>query len=383
MAGNWTGNRNDYPAAVRAQGGNYLWLLDGGDQDADDEYRFYFGGPGFGARPDIPLRGDFNGDGYDDVVAGLAGGQSYPKRVWVLSGPDGTLLWEGHGTYSIDGFGHSVAGAGDVDGDGYGDIIVGAHYHANDNGRVYVFGGPDGHFIHGWDGANWGFFGSAVRGVGDVNGDGVPDIGAGEHGASITAYMTGMVYVFSGSSGAMIAAWPGQAGGDALGTWLGWADVDGDGRPEVLAGADHDEEQSIDKGRAYVFRAVWPGDCNCDGGSDLNDQPQLAACMADAASRGYVPTGCHCLDFNADERIDLRDAAELSRRTTALSGCCNAVPRPVCHEPACYEHQGCDVPTCQDAVCAIDSYCCEYHWDAQCAGEANDLCPQLCPMTTE
>ncbi|MBL9148260.1 MAG: hypothetical protein JNM94_06140 [Phycisphaerae bacterium] len=58
------------------------------------------------------------------------------------------------------------------------------------------------------------------------------------------------------------------------------------------------------------------------------------------------------------------------------NGGCNTVPASNC----CSANGGvgCDDPTCQDAVCSFDSFCCSVAWDAICAGEAASLCPELC-----
>ncbi|MCP4772237.1 MAG: hypothetical protein GY879_12600 [Planctomycetes bacterium] len=77
--------------------------------------------------------GDINSDGFDDFLIGAPGydiGTLINGAVYVYSGVDGSLLHLllGHATvgHSAAGFAHSIDGAGDVDNDGYADIIVGA-----------------------------------------------------------------------------------------------------------------------------------------------------------------------------------------------------------------------------------------------------------------
>src|SRR5439155_1653762 len=104
-------------------------------------------------------------------------------------------------------FGWSVAGAGDVNRDGFGDVIVGAHLYDSDGGvadmgKAYVFLGSTTGLTTGsaWQmlGANAvnGMFGISVSRAGDVNGDGFGDVVVGEDGFS----GTGKAYVFLGSS---------------------------------------------------------------------------------------------------------------------------------------------------------------------------------------
>ena len=88
--------------------------------------------------------GDANGDGFADVVVGAYGndaGGSAAGRSYVFYGgpgadpaPDFTQTGEA----TLDNLGFAVSGAGDIDGDGYGDLIVGAPYADSDGGRAYL-----------------------------------------------------------------------------------------------------------------------------------------------------------------------------------------------------------------------------------------------------
>src|SRR6185369_7553369 len=102
------------------------------------------------------------------------------------------------------GFGQAVESAGDVNGDGYSDVIVGAPYFGGDQGRAYVFlGSPSGLSpTQAWtmDGAQpTSHFGSGVAGVGDVDGDGFDDVVVGAMGDSLRDPVGGTAQLYRGS----------------------------------------------------------------------------------------------------------------------------------------------------------------------------------------
>jgi hypothetical protein len=137
-----------------------------------------------GMGSDVSGAGDVNGDGLADVIAGSAWDGLGHARIFL--GPSGAASWEFAADASLDGFGAAVAPAGDIDKDGFDDVIVGAYqtpFSATLKGYARVFSGRTGTVLYQtMDGAQGGeCYGVAVAGLGDVDGDGWADIGVGAY----------------------------------------------------------------------------------------------------------------------------------------------------------------------------------------------------------
>ncbi|MBK9334388.1 MAG: FG-GAP repeat protein [Ignavibacteria bacterium] len=157
--------------------------------------------------------GDVNGDGYSDVIVGALSydnGESDEGRVFVYHGSAAGLSdstnWTAESNQSGSSFGYSVSTAGDVNGDGYSDVIVGALLYDNgetDEGRVFVYHGSAAGLSYS---ANWtaesdqenSGFGHSVSSAGDVNGDGYSDVIVGAWTFNFGKYV-GRTFVYHGS----------------------------------------------------------------------------------------------------------------------------------------------------------------------------------------
>ncbi|MBI4881171.1 MAG: FG-GAP repeat protein [Planctomycetes bacterium] len=201
--------------------------------------------------------GDVNQDGFDDVIVGAVSDSTagYASgSAFVYSGLNGSLLHAFHGTAATEMLGRSVSGAGDVNQDGFDDVIVGA-VHKNNHGAALVYSGKDGSLLYTFQGdANGTFFGIWVSGADDVNADSYPDLVVGDHTYNLHGANSGAVWVFSGKTGAKLHSFYGDAAEDRLGYCVGDAgDVNKDGYADVIAGAFQDDNTGADAGSARVY----------------------------------------------------------------------------------------------------------------------------------
>ena len=245
-------------------------------------------GDTFGAA--VSGAGDVNGDGHADVIIGAPGdstGGVSAGKAFVMSGDDGSILHTFTGAAG-DSLGSSVGDAGQVDLDGYADVIVGAP----GGDYAQVFSGVDGSTLFTATSPTTGIsFGASVDGVGDTDGDDRSDVAIGAPGDDGGGIDAGLVLLVSGSTGATLHTFLGDLAGDAMGTAVsGAGDVNNDGIPDVIAGAPGADNSGADSGSARVFSGTGStittfdgdfagdafgsavsgaGDLNGDGFSDL------------------------------------------------------------------------------------------------------------------
>lgn len=223
-------------------------------------YAFHGGGQDlFGFSVDGA--GDVDRDGYADVVVGAWGDDTngaLSGSAWVYSGRDGTVLHALHGRVAGELFGYSVAAAGDIDRDGHADVIVSA---VNDSrnglraGAAFVISGRTGGVLHTWTGdAALDLFGNRVASAGDVDADGVPDliVGAAD-GLNPQNLRSGYARVFSGKTGFVLRTLYGTQDAQLFGyLGTGIGDINRDGHGDFAIGAPHDDTGGIDAGCIQV-----------------------------------------------------------------------------------------------------------------------------------
>jgi hypothetical protein len=218
--------------------------------------------------------GNVNGDDYDDVVVGVRwydDGEINEGAILVFYGL-GTCGLAGSPDWSFESgqpaaaLGRSVAAAGDVNGDGYDDVIAGAPYYNGahqDEGAAFLFYGSAGGLPAepGWTaygGQADALFGSAVAAAGDVNGDGYDDVAVGAPLYDRGQEDEGAAFLFYGSPAgpSLTPAWTasGRQVGARFGTSLAAVgDVDGDGYDDLAVGANHYRRDQAFEGAALIF----------------------------------------------------------------------------------------------------------------------------------
>jgi len=225
----------------------------------------------------VAAAGDVNGDGHPDLLIGAPGGDgvfSAQGAAYVVTGPLPATVPLSTATASISGaaedesLGWAVAGAGDLDGDGFDDIVVGSPGAASlgvDTGAVSVFYGP----ISGPVGVSAASVVVAGAGLGDrlglvlcgpcdVNGDLSPDLLAAAPLADPDGIDSGLAYLFQAP---LLATelpaladhqYQGIGIGDHTGASLACGDLDGDGLGDLILGAPYHDGTGGDAGVAYV-----------------------------------------------------------------------------------------------------------------------------------
>ncbi len=221
----------------------------------------------------VSSAGDVNGDGYGDVIVGAYyynNGEVEEGRAYVYLGSAGGLIatpaWIAESNQANANFGCSVSSAGDVNGDGYGDVIVGAYLYDNgevDEGRAYVYlGSAVGLAVSpAWIAESnqaSAYFGCFVSSAGDVNGDGYGDVIVGAYYYDNVEADEGRAYVYLGSASGLAALPSWTAESDQANAWFGFSvssagDVNGDGYGDVIVGAYSYTNGEVEEGRAYVY----------------------------------------------------------------------------------------------------------------------------------
>ncbi|SFE13129.1 integrin alpha [Nitrosomonas sp. Nm166] len=229
--------------------------------------------------------GDVNGDGFDDVIVGAPGANSSYVVFGKASGFDATLdlsSLDGSNGFTLNGvtaedaLGYSISSAGDVNGDGFADVIIGAR---GANSSYVVFGksaGFDGTLNlssldggNGFrlDGAAGDFSARSVSSAGDVNGDGFDDVIVGAPNAEPNGRSSGTSYVVFGKASGFDATLDlssldgsngfrlnGVAAYDQSGSSVSSAgDVNGDGFDDVIVGAPYADPYGVRSGSSYVL----------------------------------------------------------------------------------------------------------------------------------
>ncbi len=221
----------------------------------------------------VSTAGDVNGDGYSDVIIGsplFDGGQTDEGKTFIYHGSSTGLLstvnWTAEGNETGGQLGISVSTAGDINGDGYADVIAGGNYMQlgqTDEGLALLFlGSASGTLIsssvaYRRNQSNSGF-GFSVATAGDVNGDGFSDVIVGAYEYDDPSTDEGAVFVYYGAAAGIssVQAWSAEGGQSFshFGNSVSSAgDVNGDGYSDVIIGASIYDNGHTDEGAAFLF----------------------------------------------------------------------------------------------------------------------------------
>jgi subtilisin family serine protease len=274
--------------------------------------------------------GDVNGDGFDDILigaygnntSGISAGKTYlilgKASGWSVDTPlnqaDASFIGEAQYDYS----GYSVSKAGDVNGDGFDDILIGAY--GNDgngyfSGQSYLIFGKD----TGWANnmplsmadasfigeQDYDYSGSSVSSAGDVNGDGFDDILIGAKYNSLSSVRSGQTYIIYGKSTGLVMDTPlseadvsfvGEASEDSSGWSVASAgDVNGDCLDDIIIGAPYNGKGGSKAGKSYMIfgglGVTWSdldGDCVNDAIDNCPVIPNPSQSNNDLDSMGDV-----------------------------------------------------------------------------------------------
>lgn len=241
----------------------------------------------------VSSAGDVNGDHYSDVIIGApfhSNGEIKEGKVYLFYGSffglQPTPAWVYESNKENAQFGFSVSDAGDINNDGYGDVIIGSPWYRNSEfiyalGRVYIFLGsgsgpsadPDFIFKNLMDGYTG--LGNSVSCAGDVNGDGCSDVIFSEPywpppspmGSGNTLDSWGRVNVAYGSSSGTLTGW--HAGGETSKSLFGYSvssagDINNDGYSDIIIGSPNYYDGVNTIGKCYVYHGsteglpIWP-----------------------------------------------------------------------------------------------------------------------------
>ena len=265
----------------------------------------------------VSTAGDVNNDGYDDVVVGayLADyGQDEEGAAFVYhGGPSGintvyAVKMESNQAYCR--FGNSVSNAGDLNNDGYSDLIIGAIQYngiATNVGAAFIYhGSPTGipssptTILSGMQGSA--YLGSSVNTLGDANGDGYSDVIVGAYQYTNGQYDEGATYFYYGTSTGINPIPVLQLESNQGSAWFGYAvsgtgDINNDGFDDAVIGAYFYDTPGAG-GAAFVYLSnpcdlIFYADADGDGFG--NNDVIIEAC---AAPPGYVDNNLDCNDAN-------------------------------------------------------------------------------------
>jgi hypothetical protein len=351
--------------------------------------------------------GDVNGDGFADIILGSRAydaGQTNEGKVFLYlgsaSGPGSAPIWTAEGNQDGGQFGFIPAAAGDVNADGYDDVLVISDLYDDpspEEGAAFLWlGGPSGKILQGINGtplnADWKAEGEQSSaflrwggGIGDFNSDGFDDVVIGSALFDNTLGDEGRIQIYRGISSGLSTQPSWVAYGGRTGARFGWTaegagDVNGDGVPDVLVGAETLSNGQSQEGGAFVILGLPPpcvgSDEDLDGfrtcTGDCND--------ADPLIHPGVTELCNNVDDDCDGTVDEGFIDADHDGITGCAGDCNdsnPAVHPGATEVCNHVDDDCDVSVDEGFPDA------DFDGFASCAGDCNDANPAIHPGAVE
>jgi FG-GAP repeat protein/dockerin type I repeat protein len=272
---------------------------------------------------------DIDGDAVNDLAVGESHGWGFtgthePGTVYILSGKNGRELRQLGNDPSLPYFGYRMANVGDLDGDGHPELAISSPGYGlgvyRDIGGVGIYSMRTFEllrFFKGVDGPKGLFLGDQlgieISSAGDADGDGVPDLllGTSRFGSDPGRAEWGRVELRSGKTGKLLAGYEGkQESDDFVSSLAPLGDIDGDGRSEFLIGSlRYPPPEGFGRAAVVKYRPELPkflrGDANQDGRVNIADMVFIFSVIYAGQDPGSCPLS---LDVDGDNRLDFLDA---------------------------------------------------------------------------
>lgn len=228
-------NGDGFEDVVAVSENDTLYLIHGNGYLTGDVLWTFVDAPCYTERG-LVISPDLNNDGFNDILLGTVWGS---RKVYAISGKDGSVLWmfDTH-QYGGGGWVYEVSYTEDLDGDGIVEVLACAGDDGSQTGprRAFMFSGADGTLL--WERLlNYAVFG--VRAIGDVTGDGYPDVAAGTADGGSYAYWA---YLLDGTVGSVL--WSKNMPG-AVWTCISIGDIDDDSIPDIAVGLGNGQVKTL------------------------------------------------------------------------------------------------------------------------------------------